>query len=104
MIRKKIRLMTSAAALLAVLAALLVAITLMSTKSAAENVFEFVTGVDASGNLTKESKPYTAIRTYEEFQKINESDESLAGNYVLENDITLPSGWDSIGSGKPFTG
>lgn len=46
--------MTSAAALLAVLAALLVAITLMSTKSAAENVFEFVTGVDASGNLTKE--------------------------------------------------
>lgn len=96
--------MTSAAALLAVLAALLVAITLMSTKSAAENVFEFVTGVDASGNLTKESKPYTAIRTYEEFQKINESDESLAGNYVLENDITLPSGWDSIGSGKPFTG
>lgn len=104
MIRKKTRLMTSAAALLAVLAALLVAIPLMSTKSAAENVFEFVTGVDASGNLTKESKPYTAISTYEEFQKINKSDESLAGNYVLENDITLPSDWDSIGSGKPFTG
>lgn len=59
MIRKKTRLMTSAAALLAVLAALLVAIPLMSTKSAAENVFEFVTGVDASGNLTKESKPFT---------------------------------------------
>ena len=36
MIRKKTRLMTSAAALLAVLVALLVAIPLMSTKSAAE--------------------------------------------------------------------
>ena len=63
-----------------------------------------MTGVDVSGNLTKVSKPYTDISTYEEFQKINKSDESLAGNYVLENDITLPSDWDSIGSGKPFTG
>lgn len=44
------------------------------------------------------------ITTFEDFQKISESDESLAGNYVLENDITLPGDWDSIGSGKPFTG
>lgn len=83
------------------LAALLVAIPLMSTKSAAENVFEFVTCINDDGSLKKESMSYTAIANYEDFQKINEN---LAGNYVLENDITLPSDWDSIGSGKPFTG
>lgn len=105
MIRKKTRLITSAAALLAVLAALLVAIPLMSTQSAAENVFEFVTGVDSSGNLTTESKPYTSISTAEEFQKINESEDTLAGNYVLESDITLPADWESIGSKSgAFTG
>lgn len=93
--------MTSAAALLAVLAALLVAIPLMSTKSAAENVFEFVTGINDDGSLKKESKPYTAITTYDEFQKINEN---LSGNYVLEGNITLPSDWTCIGLNSPFTG
>lgn len=53
MIRKKTRLMTSAAALLAVLGALLVAIPLMSTKSAAADEFEFVTGINEDGSLKK---------------------------------------------------
>lgn len=105
MIRKKTRLMTSAAALLALLGALLVAIPLMSTKSAAADEFEFVTGINEDGSLKKELKSYNRIiTTFEDFQKISESDESLAGNYVLENDITLPSDWHSIGTGKPFTG
>lgn len=97
--------MTSAAALLAVLAALLVAIPLMSTKSAAADEFEFVTGINEDGSLKKELKSYNRIiTTFEDFQKISENDESLAGNYVLKNDITLPSDWDSIGYGNPFTG
>lgn len=105
MVRKKTRLMTAAAALLAVLAALLVAIPLMSTKSAAENVFEFVTGINDDGSLIKESKTYTSISTPADFQKINESEDTLAGNYVLESDIILPADWESIGSKSgAFTG
>lgn len=105
MIRKKTRLMTAAAALIAVLAALLVAIPLMSTRSAAAEEFEFVTGINDDGSLTTKSMSYISISTYEDFKKINESDESLAGNYVLENDITLQEDWASIGSeSRQFTG
>ena len=67
------------------------------------NEFNFVTEVDDSGNLTREWKEYTSITSADEFQNINNA---LAGNYVLENDITLPASWNAIAgtSGYMFTG